>query len=150
DWFDAAVEAGGDRLIRPIANWMQGELLRELKRDGRRRGECPIAPAHLAELCDLIERGVISGKIGKDVVATVYVDGRARGVLVAEAGLEQLSDAGAIEAMAADLVAAHPVQAEGYRRGNAKLLGFFVGQVMKASGGKANPALVNQVLKKVL
>jgi aspartyl-tRNA(Asn)/glutamyl-tRNA(Gln) amidotransferase subunit B len=150
DWYDAAVAAGGARLARPIANWMQAELLRELNRAGQSIEACPVAPAQLAELCDLIERGVISGKIGKDVFAAMVQTGEAPGAIVAREGLEQVSDSAAIEEVAARLVAASPKQAAGYRAGNTKLLGFFVGQVMKETGGKANPAVVNQVLKKLL
>jgi aspartyl-tRNA(Asn)/glutamyl-tRNA(Gln) amidotransferase subunit B len=146
DYYEAAVTAGGDG--KKIANWVQSELLRELK--GRDLAECPVAPAQLAELVRLIDDGTISGKIAKDVFARMVATGEAPRAIVEREGLVQVSDASAIEAAARAAVEANPKQAEGYRAGNTKLLGYFVGQVMKATGGKANPGLVNEVLRRLL
>jgi aspartyl-tRNA(Asn)/glutamyl-tRNA(Gln) amidotransferase subunit B len=98
----------------------------------------------------LIEDGTISGKIAKDVLARAVETGDDPAAIVAREGLTQVTDAGAIEAAARAVVEANPRQAEQYRAGNGKMLGFFVGQVMKATGGKANPGAVNEVLKRLL
>ncbi|WP_428268180.1 Asp-tRNA(Asn)/Glu-tRNA(Gln) amidotransferase subunit GatB [Haliangium sp.] len=151
DFFDAAVSAYGDPAgARAIANWIQSELLRELNRDGRELAACPMTPAHLARLVTLIEDGTISGKIGKQMFAEMYRDGTAPEHIVARDGLTQISDEGAVEGVAQAVIDAHPDQAAAYRGGKTKLIGFFVGQVMKQTGGKANPALVNQVLARLL
>lgn len=150
--YDAAVAAHGDpdRAAKPLANWVQSELLRELNRDGRDVSACPIQPAHLAELVALIDSGTISGKIAKDVFAIMYRTGDAPAVVVAREGLTQISDEGAIEAVVREVIAANPGQAAAFRGGKDKLLGFFVGQVMKQTGGKANPQLVGDLVRRLL
>ena len=151
DFFDAAMAAYGDAAgARPIANWIQSELLRELNREGIDAGACPVAPAHLAALVRLIEQDTISGKIGKTVFAEMYRTGDDPETIVAREGLRQISDEGALEEIARQVVAANPGQAAQYRAGKDKLMGFFVGQVMKQTRGKANPQLVNEVLARVL
>jgi aspartyl-tRNA(Asn)/glutamyl-tRNA(Gln) amidotransferase subunit B len=129
---------------------VQADLLRELNRAGVAIDACRIAPAQLAELVGLIDGGAISGKIGKDVFGKMFATGDSPAAIVEREGLAQVSDRGELEAICARLVAANPKQAEGYRGGNSKLLGYFVGQVMKETGGKANPGLVNEVLKALL
>jgi aspartyl-tRNA(Asn)/glutamyl-tRNA(Gln) amidotransferase subunit B len=151
DFFDAAVAAYGDTAgARPLANWIQSELLREVRREGRDLGTSPITPAHLAALVRLIDRGSISGKIGKQVFAEMYRTGDAPEVIIEREGLGQISDESALEAIARSVIEANPGQVAGYRSGKTKLIGFFVGQVMKQTGGQANPQLVNQVLERLL
>ncbi len=148
DWYEAAARAHGDG--KKIANWVQTDLLRELHREGRAIDTCPIRPEQLAQLVELIDDGTISGKIAKDVFAKMYTSGDDPGVIVQRDGLVQVSDTGAIEAAARVVVDKNPKQAADYRAGKTQMLGFFVGQVMKATGGKANPQLVNDVLKQLL
>jgi aspartyl-tRNA(Asn)/glutamyl-tRNA(Gln) amidotransferase subunit B len=147
-YFEAAARAHGDG--KKVAAWVQNELLRELHRDGRGVEACPIAPEALAELVRLIDEGTISGKIAKEVFAKMYASGDRPAVIVERDGLVQVTDSAAIEAACLAAVAANPKQAEQFRGGKAAMLGFFVGQVMKATGGKANPQLVNELLRKIL
>lgn len=151
EFFDAAVAASGPaRRAKLIANWMQSELLRALNRDGRSVTECPIKPEHLAELVGLIADDTISGKIAKEVFADMYASGEAPSAVVERKGLRQITDVSALEAVAREIIAENGKQAEAYRAGKHKLMGFFVGQVMRATRGKANPKLVNEVLKRLL
>lgn len=106
-----------------------------------------MAPTGLAELIELVRKGTISGKIAKKVLSTMFESGEAAGVIVEREGLAQISDAGALEALVEQALSGHPAQVEQYRQGKHNLLGFFVGQVMKASKGQANPAVVNQLLR---
>jgi aspartyl-tRNA(Asn)/glutamyl-tRNA(Gln) amidotransferase subunit B len=138
DYFDAVVAAGAPP--KPAANWIATDL--EI-------GASVPADA-LAELIGLIEDQTISGKIAKEVLARMRATGRRPREIVEAEGLTQLTDEGAIEAACRAAVEANPKQVAGYRGGNAKLLGFFVGQVMKATGGKANPERVNAILKRLL
>jgi aspartyl-tRNA(Asn)/glutamyl-tRNA(Gln) amidotransferase subunit B len=126
------------------------ELLRKLKDDARRLAEIALKPAQLAELIRLVDAGTISGRIGKDVFERIWASGESPLAIVEREGLLQVSDSGAIEAMIADVVAASPDQVAAYKAGKASTLGWFVGQVMKKTGGKANPQLVNELLKKAL
>jgi aspartyl-tRNA(Asn)/glutamyl-tRNA(Gln) amidotransferase subunit B len=148
DYYEQVVAAGAD--AKRAANWVGSELLRELHRDGRPVEACPIAPPALAELVALVEDGTISGKIAKEVFGKMYASGRGPREIVAAEGLVQLTDEAAIEAACRAVLEANVKQVEKYRAGAANLLGFFVGQVMKATRGKANPELVNQVLKRLL
>jgi aspartyl-tRNA(Asn)/glutamyl-tRNA(Gln) amidotransferase subunit B len=151
DFFDAAVAAYGDAAgAKPLANWIQSELLRELNRDGREVGACPITPAQLAALVRLVDQGAISGKIAKQVFGEMYRTGAAPEAIIEREGLTQISDEAALEGIARSVIEANPGQAAGYRSGKTKLIGFFVGQVMKQTGGQANPQLVNQVLERLL
>jgi aspartyl-tRNA(Asn)/glutamyl-tRNA(Gln) amidotransferase subunit B len=148
DYYEAAVAAGADG--KKVANWVQSELLRELNRDGRDIGECPVPPSELAALIRLMDDGTISGKIAKDVFGKMYATGEPARAIIEREGLTQVSDAGAIEAAARAVIEANPKQTEQYRAGKTNMIGYFVGAVMKATGGKANPAMVNQVLKQLL
>jgi aspartyl-tRNA(Asn)/glutamyl-tRNA(Gln) amidotransferase subunit B len=152
EFFDAAVAAHGDARAgaKPLANWIQSELVRELNRDGQDVGACPIEPGHLAELVRLIDSGAISGKIAKDVFAAMYRSGDSPGVVIEREGLAQISDEAALEAIARQIIDANPGQAAAYRAGKHQVLGFFVGQVMKATRGQANPRLVNGLLQRLL
>lgn len=149
DYLDAGIAALADRgRARALAAWIVTELLRELA--GRGIEAAPLAPAALAELVDLVEDGTISGKIGKDVFARMVATGDGARAIVEREGLRQITDEGALLAVVESIVAANPRQAAGYRGGNDKLLGFFVGQVMKATSGKANPQLASDLVKRVL
>ncbi|HKS89502.1 MAG TPA: Asp-tRNA(Asn)/Glu-tRNA(Gln) amidotransferase subunit GatB, partial [Stellaceae bacterium] len=136
--------AGRD--ARAAANWVTGDLFGALNRLGRSIEQSPVSPRELGALIDLIADGTISGRIAKDVFAEMIETGEAPGAIVEKKGLRQVSDSGAIEAAVDAALAAHPAQVAQYHA-NPKVLGFFVGQVMKAMGGKANPSLVNQLLK---
>jgi aspartyl-tRNA(Asn)/glutamyl-tRNA(Gln) amidotransferase subunit B len=134
---------------KAAANWVMGDLFGALNRLGLGIEQSPVAPDRLGALVDLIADGTISGRIAKDVFAEMVETGAAPGAIVEARGLRQVSDSGAIEAAVDAALAAHPAQRAQYA-GNPKVLGFFVGQVMKTTGGKANPTLVNELLKKKL
>jgi aspartyl-tRNA(Asn)/glutamyl-tRNA(Gln) amidotransferase subunit B len=149
DYFEAVLAAK----IEPkmAANWISVELMGRLNKAGQAITESPVAPAALAELIGLIHDGTISGKIAKDVFDLLWSgQGTSPRRLVEEKGLVQVTDTAALETACRAAVDANPKQVEQYRGGNTKLIGFFVGQVMKATQGKANPALVNDILKKLL
>ena len=133
---------------KTISNWMMGDLLRELKKDGRNIVDCPVSPSALVDLLKLIESGTISGNIAKGVFEEMYRTQKSAGSIVEEKGLKQITDSSAIEKIVAEVLQANPSQVEEFKGGKEKVLGFLVGQVMKASKGKANPAMVNKLLKK--
>jgi len=133
-----------------VSNWIMSELLRELKKDEREIEECPVPAENLAALLRLIDEGVISGKMAKSVFEEMYQTGQKAEEIVKAKGLSQLSDAEALTKLVEDILAAHPKEVAEYRQGKEKVFGFFVGQVMKATQGKANPRLVNEILKKKL
>ncbi len=132
------------------ANWLANELLGRLKEAGKDITESPVSPQRLAGLLERIADNTISGKIAKDVLdAMMDSDDEADAIIEAK-GLKQVTDSGAIDAIITEIMDANPDQVAGYRSGKEKLIGFFVGQVMKASRGKANPGMVNQRLKELL
>ncbi len=133
---------------KTISNWMMGDLLRELKKDGRDIVDCPVSPSALVDLLKLIQSGTISGNIAKGVFEEMYRTQKSAGSIVEEKGLKQITDSSAIEKIVAEVIQANPGQVEEFKGGKEKVLGFLVGQVMKASKGKANPAMVNKLLKK--
>jgi len=133
-----------------VSNWIMSELLRELKKDEREIEECSVPAENLAALLRLIDEGVISGKMAKSVFEEMYQTGQKAEEIVKAKGLSQLSDAEALTKLVEDILAAHPKEVAEYRQGKEKVFGFFVGQVMKATQGKANPRLVNEILKKKL
>jgi len=132
------------------ANWLLSELLGALNKSGKSLEESPVKAEQLGELIGLITDNTISGKIAKDVFAEMFESGKNAADIVADKGLKQVTDTGTIEKMVDDVIAANPDKVEQYKGGKEKLFGFFVGQVMKNSGGKANPAMVNDLLKKKL
>ncbi|HXX58769.1 MAG TPA: Asp-tRNA(Asn)/Glu-tRNA(Gln) amidotransferase subunit GatB [Thermodesulfovibrionales bacterium] len=148
DWFEEAVKANGDP--KAVANWMMGDLLRLLNEENKALEEILLRPSHLADMIKLIENGTISGKIAKTVFEEMYRTGKTAEAIVREKGLTQISDTGAIEKAIDEIIAKHPQEVERFRGGDEKLIGFFVGQVMKATKGKANPQMVNDFLKKKL
>ncbi len=132
------------------ANWILVELMRELNNSGNTAGTSPITAKNLSELIKFVDSGKISGKQAKEVLVEMFNSGKTAAVVVKEKGLEQISDVSAIEEFVDEIIANNQGQVEAYRGGNQKLLGFFVGQVMKASQGKANPKVVNEVLRNKL
>ena len=135
---------------KAASNWVMTELLRKLKEDARPLAAAPMKPSALAALIQLVGKGTISGKIAKDVFEKMWASGEPASVIVEREGLAQLDDAGALQAAVAEVVAASPDQVASYRGGKAAALGWFVGQVMKKTGGRANPQAVNALLKKAL
>jgi aspartyl-tRNA(Asn)/glutamyl-tRNA(Gln) amidotransferase subunit B len=146
-----AAEGGESRAAagKRVANFVQAEVLRHVTTEGL-AATFPVPSAHVASLCALVAAGTISGKMAKEVFEAMRESGRAPKDIVAERGLAQVSDEGAIEAVVRGVLAANPKQIAQYKGGNDKLLGFFVGQVMRATKGSANPTLVNDVLKRAL
>lgn len=148
DYFEACVQ----RLNKPkpISNWMMGDLAALLKAQGKSITQSPVSARNLADLVGLIEDGVISGKIAKTVFETIAQTGETPQAVVDAKGLTQMTDVSAIEEIVSKVIEDHPKEVGAYQDGKTKLLGFFVGQVMKATRGKANPKLVNEVLLKKL
>ncbi|MCP4327987.1 MAG: Asp-tRNA(Asn)/Glu-tRNA(Gln) amidotransferase subunit GatB [Alphaproteobacteria bacterium] len=147
DYFET-VAAGRDGKV--AANWVIHELLGRLNKAGHDIDESPVAATNLGGLIDLLAAKTISGRIAKDVFDEMYKTGGNAADIVATRGLEQITDRGEIEAEVDRIIADNPGQADQFRAGNDKVLGWFVGQVMKATKGKANPALVNQLLREKL
>jgi aspartyl-tRNA(Asn)/glutamyl-tRNA(Gln) amidotransferase subunit B len=138
-----AVAAGRDG--KQAANWVINELFGRLRKDDREIGDSPVSPAQLGQIIDLIAKGDISGKIAKDLFEIVYTEGGNPAAIVEARGMRQVTDTGAIEAAVDEVIAANPDQVE-KAKANPKLAGWFVGQVMKATGGKANPKAVNDLV----
>ena len=150
-YFEAVVDSKGKaRDPKLAANWVTGTLFSALNRDGIGIEAAPVDAAKLGGLIDLLGAGTISGRIAKDVFDTMWETGKDAATVVEEKGLKQISDTGAIEAIIDEIVASNAGQVEQFKAGNEKILGWFVGQVMKASQGKANPGVVNQLLRKKL
>ena len=145
EYFEAATKIFAQP--KTVSNWMMSELLRKLNRDERDIEECPVSPENFAELLSLIDTDVISGKIAKTVFDEMYADGKTAMAVVDEKGLRQVRDSGAIETAVDEVLAENPKEVELYRGGKEKLMGFFVGQIMRKTKGKANPQLVNDILK---
>ncbi|MBA3838559.1 MAG: Asp-tRNA(Asn)/Glu-tRNA(Gln) amidotransferase GatCAB subunit B, partial [Zymomonas sp.] len=147
-WFDALLEAGA----KPVAaaNWVTSELFGALNRLNRDIAESPVTPAQAGELLALVADGTLSGSLAKQVFEIMLETGQSAGAIVEERGLKQTSDTGAIEAVIAKVLADNADKVAQYKGGKEALFGFFVGQTMKAMGGKANPGVVNALLKKAL
>jgi aspartyl-tRNA(Asn)/glutamyl-tRNA(Gln) amidotransferase subunit B len=148
DYFEEGVAAYGS--AKAVGNWIMGEITRALNDSGTSIEACPVSPVQLAELLKLIDNGTISGKIAKTVFDEMWRSGKAPQAVVEEQGLVQVSDSSAIESIIDEIMAANAGQVDEYRGGKEKVFGFFVGQVMKASKGKANPSVVNELLLKKL
>jgi aspartyl-tRNA(Asn)/glutamyl-tRNA(Gln) amidotransferase subunit B len=143
-FFDAVLEKGAD--VKMAANWIMGDIAAFLKSEKLSISEIKLTPLELADLIALIKDGTISGKIGKEVLVELLAKGGSVKALIEEKGLVQISDPDVIESMVDKILAENPKQLEQYRGGKTKLQGFFVGQVMKASKGKANPTLLSKIL----
>lgn len=148
DYFDACVRLHDDG--KACANWVMGEVQRRLNDEGISIAKAPVSPELLVGMLKRIDDNTISGKIAKTVFDAMWTSGKSADAIIDEQGLKQVTDTGAIEAIIDQIIAANPGQVEEYRGGKEKVFGFFVGQVMKASQGKANPAAVNELLKKKL
>ncbi len=148
EYYDECVRLHGD--AKPCANWVMGEVQRRLNEEAIAIDQAPVSPELLAGLLKRIADNTISGKIAKTVFEEMWKSGRDADTIIDEKGLKQVTDTGAIEAAVDEVIAANPSQVEEYRGGKEKLLGFFVGQVMKATRGKANPGMVNEMLRKKL
>ena len=148
EWFEQAVKSGGEP--KAVSNWMMGELMRLLNEENRQIDECGLKPGQLSGLLKLMDKGVISGKIAKTVFEDMYKTGKDAEAIVSEKGLVQMSDETGIEAIIDEVLSRSPQEIERFRAGDAKLMGFFVGQVMKETKGKANPKIVNELLRRKL
>lgn len=148
DYFEEAAKIGGN--AKTASNWVMTDLLRDLNDNKLDVQQSPISSRHLGELVKMIESKTISGKMAKDVFAEMWKSGKAPADIVKEKGMSQITDSGAIVALIDQVIAANAGQVAEYRSGKVKLFGFFVGQVMKASKGQANPDQVNQLLTEKL
>ena len=148
DYFEALAAATGD--ARTSANWVLGDFSAYLNAGGVDVTKSAVSVGGLAELLGLVADGTLSGKMAKEVFEAMTTSGKDATAIVAEKGLGQISDAGELESIVARLIAANPGPAEEFRQGREKVLGFFVGQVMKETKGQANPAMVNELLRKYL
>jgi aspartyl-tRNA(Asn)/glutamyl-tRNA(Gln) amidotransferase subunit B len=148
DYFEACV-----RLLdqpKTVSNWVMGELLRELNNSGTAVAASPVGPERLVSLLKLVDNGTISLKVAREIFPDLYASGKTPEQIVQERGLTQVSDEGSLEKIIDDIMGKNPAQVAQYRAGKEQVLGFFVGQVMRGSGGKANPGKVNELLKKKL
>ncbi len=148
EWFEEAVKLGGKP--KEVANWIMVELLRLINEDGKDIAECTLKPSQLVELIKLIENGTINRNIGKEIFEEMYKTGKAPESIVKEKGLTQISDDSVIIGAIKEVISKNPKEVERFKNGEEKLIGFFVGQVMKITKGKANPKLVNEFVIKIL
>ena len=148
DFFDAA--SAEPALAKKLANWVINEVLARVPDPRQLAADPPVKPAALAELVALLDKGTLSGKQAKEVFARMWSERRTAGDIVAAEGLTQVSDTGALEAACRQVVEANPGEVARFKAGEAKLMGFFVGQVIKQTGGKANPKSVNEILRRLL
>ena len=149
-WFEELLAAGGSANAKAASNWVIGDLFGALNRLGKDIANSPVTPRQGAELLGLVADGTVSGSLAKQVFEIMLETGDDPAKIVEERGLKQTSDTGAIEKVIAEIMAANEDKVAEYRGGKEKLFGFFVGQTMKAMGGKANPGVVNDLLKKTL
>lgn len=154
DYFETLLSATVEKTGKPVSelgklvsNWITSDLFGALKKLGKTIADCPVSLEHAAELLNLQIEGTISGRIAKEVFENMLESGKSPEAIVDEKGLKQVSDTGEIEAMIDEILSTNADKVEEYRGGKDKLYGFFVGQVMKKTGGKANPQVVNQLLR---
>jgi aspartyl-tRNA(Asn)/glutamyl-tRNA(Gln) amidotransferase subunit B len=148
DYFEACLKLFPQ--AKPVSNWIMGPLLGLLNAAGVGIDRSPIPPSELAGLLQIVDEGAISAKIAKTVFDEMSASGKTARAIVQEKGLAQISDAGTIEKIVQEVLTANPKEVEAYRSGKTKLMGFFVGEVMKATRGQANPKAVNELLRKML
>jgi len=148
EWFEVAVKAGGDP--KNICNWIKGDFAKLLKDNNTQINESLVTPQMLVAMLSLVEKGTISGRIAKTVFEEMYRTGKTADEVVEEKGLVQISDASGIETIIDEVLNNSTGEVARFREGETKLMGFFVGQVMKATKGKANPKIVNELLRKKL
>lgn len=147
-FFDKVLELGANP--KTAVNFIMGEIAAYLKEEHIEITDTKLTPDNLAELISLIEKGTISNNIGKQIIIEMMKDGTKASVIVEKKGLSQISDEGAIKELVQKVVDAHPNEVEAYKNGKTNLLGFFVGQVMKETKGRANPKTVNQLIKEII
>ncbi|MCW5798325.1 MAG: Asp-tRNA(Asn)/Glu-tRNA(Gln) amidotransferase subunit GatB [Nitrospira sp.] len=147
-YFDACVKLYPHP--KTVSNWVMGELLRELNQAGIQADASPVTPERLVELLTLVDQGAVSLKVARDIFPEMYASGKPPAQIVQDKGLTQVSDEGALVSIIDEVLKKNPAQVAQFKEGKQQVLGFLVGQVMKASGGKANPGKVNELLKKTL
>ena len=147
-FFDKVLELGATPKI--AVNFIMGEIAAYLKEDHIEISDTKLTPENLAELIGLIEKGTISNNIGKQIITEMLKEGTKASAIVEKKGLSQITDEGAIKEIVQKVVYAHPNEVEAYRNGKTNLLGFFVGQIMKETKGRANPKTVNEMLRGLL
>jgi aspartyl-tRNA(Asn)/glutamyl-tRNA(Gln) amidotransferase subunit B len=135
---------------KTVSNWVMGSLLGLLNTQGKSIEDSPVSAVDLARLLALVEEGVVSGKIAKTVFDEMAQTAKPAAQIVAEKGLVQITDTGALEDVVLKIISNHPSEVAAYKNGKTKLLGFFVGQIMKETRGQANPKMVNDILKQKL
>ena len=148
DYFESCVKLFNQP--KSVSNWVMGELLRELNNSGTAVGDSPVSPERLVSLLKLVDNGTISLKVAREIFPELYASKMSPEQIVQEKGLTQVSDEGALGKIIDEVIAKNPAQVAQYRSGKEQVFGFFVGQVMKVSGGKANPGKVNELLKRKL
>jgi aspartyl-tRNA(Asn)/glutamyl-tRNA(Gln) amidotransferase subunit B len=145
DYFEEAVKVSGDG--RATANWVVGDLMALLKASGKEITASPVSARHLGDLVALIGKGELTGKLAKEILPKMFETGEAPQAITEREGLKQISDTSALEKIVDEVLAANPKQVEQYKGGKTAVIGFLVGQVMKASRGQANPGTVNELLR---
>jgi aspartyl-tRNA(Asn)/glutamyl-tRNA(Gln) amidotransferase subunit B len=148
EYFETAAAVAGD--AKMAANWVMGDLAGALKAEGKEIADSPVSAANLGELARLIKTGEISGKLAKEIFPKMFASGEAPAVIIEREGLKQISDAGALEKVIADVIANNPKQVEQYRGGKASVINFLVGQAMRATRGQANVAVLTDLFKQKL
>ncbi|OPY11981.1 MAG: Aspartyl/glutamyl-tRNA(Asn/Gln) amidotransferase subunit B [Syntrophus sp. PtaU1.Bin005] len=148
DYYEETARHSGNP--KAASNWVMGDLLRFLNEEKRDIRDCPISSTALAEMIRMIDQGTISGKMAKEIIEVMYQTGKTAPAIVEEKGMVQITDESSLAAVIAGILEANPGQLAQYRSGKDKLFGYFVGQVMKATQGKANPQVINDLLKKML
>jgi aspartyl-tRNA(Asn)/glutamyl-tRNA(Gln) amidotransferase subunit B len=147
-WFEQAVATAGPKVpAKKIANWVINELLGVLNANGVTLEQSPVTPQALSELVAAVEGGSISNNQAKEVFAEMFATGKTAAAVIKEKGFEQVSDTGALEKLCDDVIAANPAKVEEFKAGNDKVLNWMTGQIMKASGGKANPKVLGELLR---
>jgi aspartyl-tRNA(Asn)/glutamyl-tRNA(Gln) amidotransferase subunit B len=148
DYFEKVAATSGD--ARAAANWVMGDLAAQLKAENKEIADSPLSAENLGRLVALIGQGKISGKMAKEIFEKIFASNEAPEAVIEREGLSQISDEGALVKIIDEVIASNPKQLEQYRSGKTTVMGFFVGQVMKASRGQADPAAVNRLLKEKL
>ncbi len=148
DYFESCVKLFNQP--KTVSNWVMGELTRELNNSGTDASASPVSPERLISLLKMVDKGTVSLKVAREIFPEVYSSGKTPEQIVQEKGLIQVSDEGALDTIIDEVLAKNPTQVAQFKEGKQQVLGFLVGQVMKASGGKANPGKVNELLKKKL
>jgi aspartyl-tRNA(Asn)/glutamyl-tRNA(Gln) amidotransferase subunit B len=148
DYYEQVVKTSGEP--RLAANWVMGDLAATLKAEAKDYAESPVSAEQLGELVKMIAKNEISNKLAKEIFPKMFASGKRARVIMEEEGLQQISDTGALEKIIDEVIAANPKQVEQYRGGKTTVLGFLVGQVMKASRGQASPQTATDLLKSKL